>query len=94
MRLADEMAADAVVELREPWLFGAQRVRKYHALIGRFGRYPGRNAALGRPSTAAELDYLAEETRLTRRDLERRELAPVAGLAPPPSKCLSKSAAE
>lgn len=62
VRLADEMAADAVVELREPWVFGAQRVRKYHALIGRFGRYPGRNAALGRQSSAAELEYLAEET--------------------------------
>lgn len=59
--LADEMASDAVPELREPWAFGAQRVRKYHALIGRFGRYPGRNAALGRTSTAAELAYLAEE---------------------------------
>lgn len=59
--LSDEMLRDAPTELREPWAFGAQRVRKYHALIERFGRYPARNAALGRRSTAAELAYLAEE---------------------------------
>lgn len=62
--LADEMASDAPPELRAPWVFGAQRVRKYHALLERFGRYPGRNAALGRQSTAAELAYLAEEATL------------------------------
>lgn len=61
VRLADEMANDAAPELRDPWAFGAQRVRKYHALIERFGRYPGRNAALGRHSSVAELEYLAEE---------------------------------
>jgi uncharacterized protein (DUF924 family) len=59
--LSDEMTNDAPVELREPWAFGAERVRKYHALIERFGRYPGRNVALGRQSSAAELAYLAEE---------------------------------
>ncbi|HEY0468504.1 MAG TPA: DUF924 family protein [Polyangiaceae bacterium] len=59
--LADEMRNEAPAELREPWAFGAQRVRKYHALVARFGRYPGRNAALGRRSSAAELAYLAEE---------------------------------
>ena len=59
--LADEMANDAPPELRDPWAFGAQRVRKYHALIADFGRYPGRNAALGRRSSAAELAHLAEE---------------------------------
>ena len=60
--LADAMVSEAPAELRESWAFGAQRVRKYHALIERFGRYPGRNAALGRSSSAAELAYLAEET--------------------------------
>jgi len=59
--LADEMANDVPPELRDPWAFGAQRVRKYHALIAHFGRYPGRNAALGRRSSAAELAHLAEE---------------------------------
>ena len=59
--LADEMAHDAPPALREPWVFGASRVRKYHALIERFGRYPARNQALGRRSSAEELAYLAEE---------------------------------
>jgi len=29
-------------------------------VIRRFGRFPHRNAILGRPSTAQELDYLAQ----------------------------------
>lgn len=33
---------------------------KHKAIIDRFGRYPHRNAALGRPSTAAELAFLQE----------------------------------
>lgn len=32
--------------------------RRHHAIIERFGRYPHRNAILGRPSTAAELEFL------------------------------------
>lgn len=31
---------------------------RHQAIIERFGRYPHRNAALGRPSTAAELEFL------------------------------------
>ena len=34
--------------------------RDHAEVIGRFGRYPGRNAALGRSSTAEELAFLAE----------------------------------
>ena len=33
----------------------------HHDLIRRFGRFPHRNAILGRPSTAAELELLEEE---------------------------------
>lgn len=33
---------------------------RHHEVIVRFGRFPHRNAALGRPSTPAELDYLAQ----------------------------------
>ena len=33
---------------------------KHRAIIDRFGRYPHRNAALGRPSTPAEVAFLAE----------------------------------
>lgn len=61
VQLADAMVSEAPADLREPWSFGAERVRKYHGLIQRFGRFPGRNEALGRKSTRAELDYLAEE---------------------------------
>jgi uncharacterized protein (DUF924 family) len=32
--------------------------RRHHAIIARFGRYPHRNALLGRVSTAEELDFL------------------------------------
>ena len=34
---------------------------KHKVIIDRFGRYPHRNAVLGRPSTDAELAYLEEE---------------------------------
>lgn len=33
---------------------------RHKAIIDRFGRYPHRNAALGRQSTAEELAFLAE----------------------------------
>ncbi len=34
--------------------------RRHHEVIARFGRFPHRNAALGRESTAAEAAYLAQ----------------------------------
>jgi uncharacterized protein (DUF924 family) len=34
--------------------------RRHQAIIARFGRYPHRNATLGRSSTEAELTFLAE----------------------------------
>ena len=34
--------------------------RRHKAIIGRFGRYPHRNVALGRTSTAEELAFLSE----------------------------------
>ena len=34
--------------------------RKHHAVIARFGRFPHRNAALGRASTAEEVEFLAQ----------------------------------
>jgi uncharacterized protein (DUF924 family) len=33
---------------------------EHRAVIRRFGRFPHRNAALGRTSTPEELDYLAQ----------------------------------
>lgn len=37
-----------------------QWAEKHHAVIARFGRFPHRNAALGRPSTPAEIEFLTE----------------------------------
>ena len=34
--------------------------RRHQAIVARFGRYPHRNAVLGRASTAEELDFLAQ----------------------------------
>ena len=34
--------------------------RRHHAIIARFGRFPHRNRALARPSTAEEEDFLKE----------------------------------
>ena len=34
--------------------------RRHHEVIARFGRFPHRNAALGRPSTPEETGYLAQ----------------------------------
>jgi uncharacterized protein (DUF924 family) len=34
--------------------------RRHRVIIERFGRYPHRNAILGRPSTAAEAEFLAQ----------------------------------
>ncbi len=33
---------------------------RHHAIIGRFGRFPHRNAVLGRPSTAEETEFLSQ----------------------------------
>lgn len=39
----------------------ADFARRHQAVIARFGRFPGRNAALGRATTAAERTWLAED---------------------------------
>jgi uncharacterized protein (DUF924 family) len=33
---------------------------RHHAIVARFGRFPHRNAVLGRPSTAEEIEFLAQ----------------------------------
>lgn len=53
LRLFGELAAAGAADA----LFWAQ---KHCDVIARFGRYPHRNAILGRESTAAELEYLAQ----------------------------------
>jgi uncharacterized protein (DUF924 family) len=37
-----------------------EAVRRHHEIIARFGRFPHRNAILGRPSTDAEIEFLRE----------------------------------
>ena len=55
--LADQ---ELSVALRSPLGPGLERAARLHlALIVRFGRFPHRNASLGRTSTQEELDYLA-----------------------------------
>jgi uncharacterized protein (DUF924 family) len=40
---------------------GLKYARHHHAVIERFGRFPHRNAILGRPSSAEELEFLKTE---------------------------------
>jgi len=54
------------------WL---EQCAKYRGVIARFGRFPHRNAMLGRPSTPEEIAFLA--------DWEAK--APPAGMPPDPS---------
>ncbi|OYU73790.1 MAG: hypothetical protein CFE45_36385 [Burkholderiales bacterium PBB5] len=52
-QLFQQLAADA------PALAGlADWAQRHHDIVARFGRFPHRNAALGRPSTAEELAFL------------------------------------
>lgn len=53
LRLFAALARDG---LPEPLIWA----ERHAEVIARFGRYPHRNEALGRASTAAELDYLAQ----------------------------------
>ena len=60
--LADQDLSVSLCEALPP-IEGAPVVESAHRhrdVIRRFGRYPHRNAALGRASTADELAYLAE----------------------------------
>jgi uncharacterized protein (DUF924 family) len=67
-----EHAEDAAAQAESLRLFGAlaaahpeqaamlEWARRHAAVIERFGRYPHRNALLGRPSTPAEIEFLRE----------------------------------
>jgi uncharacterized protein (DUF924 family) len=59
VELAEQLAQQAPAELREILEHSAAQARAHRDVIARFGRHPHRNAALGRPSTPEELDYLA-----------------------------------
>ena len=58
---ADQALAVALQTERVPSLPDmALHARAHQAVIARFGRFPGRNAALGRADTAAAADWLAK----------------------------------
>jgi len=56
----DRLVAEAPPELREFCAYSAGFARQHRDIIARFGRFPHRNAVLGRASTAAEVEWLAE----------------------------------
>ena len=60
--LAEGLIPEAPVQVRGLYEFSASQARGHRAVLARFGRQPHRNAALGRTSTAEELDYLAAGT--------------------------------
>lgn len=55
----DRLVAEAPSELREYCAYTAGYAVKHRDLIARFGRFPHRNAVLGRESTPAECEWLA-----------------------------------
>lgn len=55
-----ELVADAPPDLRPIYAMAEEQSDKYNDIITRFGRFPHRNAALGRPSTPAELEFLRD----------------------------------
>jgi uncharacterized protein (DUF924 family) len=61
VQLAEDFVHEAPLELRAPWRVGAQRTAHYRDVIRRFGRFPHRNAILGRASSPDELAFLAQE---------------------------------
>jgi uncharacterized protein (DUF924 family) len=77
--MAESLAWSAREDLRPLYRFSADQARGHQAVIARFGRYPHRNAILGRPSTAEEAAYLASGELVHRR---RPPIAARLGLQP------------
>ncbi|TDH64538.1 DUF924 domain-containing protein [Dankookia rubra] len=77
--MAEVLACSAREDLRPLYRFSADQARGHRAVIARFGRYPHRNATLGRASTAEEDAYLASGELVHRR---RPPLAARLGLQP------------
>ena len=58
VRLLEQILRAAAPEWRPVLEVHADYARQHHALIERFGRFPHRNAVLGRESTPPERDFL------------------------------------
>ena len=62
VKLSAELAVTASPESKRLLEHSASQARAHRDVIARFGRHPHRNLALGRESTPAEREYLANET--------------------------------
>lgn len=60
VRLFDALRTQAEGEVAKSLAVAADYAHKHLAVIEQFGRFPHRNAILGRTSTPQELDYLAQ----------------------------------
>jgi len=58
--LYEALAAGVPPELRETFTGYVDFAERHRAIIRRFGRFPHRNAALGRASTAEEIEFLKQ----------------------------------
>ncbi len=58
--LFEALCADAPADQREKFDGFLDYARRHHDVIARFGRFPHRNAKLGRADTAEEAHYLAQ----------------------------------
>jgi uncharacterized protein (DUF924 family) len=58
VELFEELHETAPPPWREQLAIAVESARRHRDVIRRFGRFPHRNAALGRPSTADEIAYL------------------------------------
>jgi uncharacterized protein (DUF924 family) len=63
MLLAAELAVTAPEPVRDYCRLLVDYVGKHRDLIRKFGRFPHRNAVLGRPSTPEEAEFLAAHGR-------------------------------
>lgn len=58
-----QLVADAPEALKPALRGNLDFARQHHGIIARFGRFPYRNAVLGRPNTPAEEDFLRDGPR-------------------------------
>lgn len=59
MHSESEKIQEQGIELyKDPEMQGLRSAREHHAVIAQFGRFPHRNAILGRENTPDEVDYL------------------------------------
>ena len=55
-----KLLSEAPPQERDVFATALQSVIRHAEIIERFGRYPHRNAILGRPSTAEEIEFLKQ----------------------------------